>query len=235
VKTVRKSLAREEPTTAEDAKVKPKQTAKAAKTKAEPERTKKSPAADDSDSFASDSESMSGESATSGFQPEGRDSAYAHFWAKPSRMQDPELWLETLMEDGELDQRGYQQFSAALERFGGYKEDPQSSSDRLRNLIVFSLQSWIRFAPQEPSQGYLEVATHHLDQLMIQKAFDQGNAKAATKFAKRLEATDHSDRYRQLWDKMEKEAEKGDKSKRRKNPKSDDRKPKDDKTDRKRK
>jgi hypothetical protein len=212
VKLVRQSAAREtdegvELEKPDAAKKKPKKTDKPKK---EPEVAKKSP--DDSDSFRDSESDTESETATAtGFPTEGRDSTYAHYWAKPSRLQDPTTWLQAVYEDGELNQAAFHALVQQLDRFGGYKEDPQSASDRLRNILLFNLQSWIRFAPEDPPESYLDVATHNLDQLMIQKAFDRGNTKSATKFMKRLEASEHSDRYRSLWDKMEKEAEQDDK------------------------
>lgn len=208
VKAVKSSLGREAEEEDIPAPTKSTQKRKALKlpaTEKHQEPKGKTPAPEsDSDLQASESEA---EGTASFFGGEGRDSTYAFFWAKPSRMQDPTLWLSTMFEDGELNVTAFQHFSAQLEKFAGFKEDPQSSSDRLRNALIFNLQAWVRFAPVDPPAAYLEVATFNLDQLMIQKAFDRGNSKAATKFALRLSASEHSDRYRGLWDKMEKESD----------------------------
>ena len=135
-----------------------------------------------------------------GFPMEGCASRYAHFWQEPSKLQDPQTWLESIWSEGTMDVQAYQTWLAAMNEYWEWKPNPQKPSERLRNVILYNIQMWVMYVPNpvDPDEAALMWAVTNVDQLMIQRAFDKGDAKAAQLFGARLRAQQQSDRYRPL-------------------------------------
>lgn len=141
---------------------------------------------------------------------EGRDSAYAHFWQDPARLQEPLSWLEAIWSEGHMNMQAYQMWLSAMQQYWGWKMTPTKPSERLTNALLFNLQMWVIHVPDpsEPSESVLTWATMNVDNLMIQRAFDKGDKDAAQVFSARLQSQEQSERYKSLWDKFEKESKK---------------------------
>ena len=228
VTAVRKSVEREEP--------RPKPAPKGA----EPQDSH-SPVPDtlESDSWSM-SESELEDSKVEGFGSEGCVSAehaqFPQFWdAHASRLQNPELWVQTLFVDGKLDATRYRVWCEAMDRYWGRQPNPTQTSHVLTNSLLRNLSQWVfTLEPKHMSQAKMDAATENVDQLFIQRAFRTAkNRRNAEKLKERLQGASNTKRYAALYDAFLKdEAKESQKKYDKKDPKKEIKKP-DDKKDKK--